>query len=94
MGAPNDEALSGHRLYERGLAQLTWAGVVEDSERIASLGQSNRVHPRHDAERFSRPHHYILRLKEDTVEVVAETVQVQPHPGLPLRAGSLALRAT
>jgi hypothetical protein len=37
MGTPNDEALPGHRLYERGLARLKWAGAVEDSERIAGL---------------------------------------------------------
>jgi hypothetical protein len=35
IGGPNDEALPGHRLYKRGLAELTWAGVVEHSERIA-----------------------------------------------------------
>jgi hypothetical protein len=91
IGAPNDEALAGHRLYERGLAGLRWAGVVEHSERIARLEQVNRVHPRHDAERFSRLRHYILPLKESTVEVIAETVTVQRQPGPPLRAASLAL---
>lgn len=45
MGAPNDEALPGHRLYDRGLAELAGAGVVEHSERIARLEQVNRVHP-------------------------------------------------
>jgi hypothetical protein len=45
MGAPNDEALPGHRLYERGLAELTWAGVVEHSERIARLERGNRIPP-------------------------------------------------
>jgi len=45
MGAPNDEALPGHRLYRRGLAELRWAGLVEDSERIARLEQANRAHP-------------------------------------------------
>ena len=91
MGSPNDEALPGHRLYECGLAELTWAGVVEHSERIACLEQGNRVHPQHDAERFSRLHHYILPLKEGTVEVVAETVTVQRQPGPPLHAASIVL---
>ena len=91
MGTPNDEALPGHRLYDRGLAELTWAGVVEHSERIARLEQVNRIHPRHEAERFSRLHHYIVPLKESIVEVVAETVAVQRQPGPPLRAASLAL---
>jgi hypothetical protein len=89
-GASNDEVLPGHRLYESGLGELTWAGVVEHSERIACLEQGNRVHPQHDAERFSRLRHYILPLKEGTVEVVAETVTVQRQPGPPLHAASLA----
>jgi hypothetical protein len=94
MGVPNDEALMGHRLYERGLAELTWAGIVEDSERIARLELGNRVHPRHEAERFRRLNHYILPLKEGTVEVIAETVSAQRQPGPPLHAASLALRST
>jgi hypothetical protein len=94
MGAPNDEARPGHQLHKRGLAELSWAGTVEHSERIARLEQANRIHRRHDAERFSRLHHYILPLKEDTVEVIAETVTVQRQPGPPLHAASLALRAT
>jgi hypothetical protein len=91
MGPPNDEALQGHRLYERGLAGLLWAGVVEQSERIVRLKEDNRVHPRHDAERFSRLHHYVLPLKEGIVEVIAEAVTVQRQPGPPLHAASLAL---
>jgi hypothetical protein len=53
---------------QKGLAELTWAGVVEHSERIACLEQGNRAHPQHEAERFSRLRHYILPLKEGTVE--------------------------
>ena len=91
MGAPNDEALPGHRLYQRGLDGLMWAGVVEHSERIARLEQAGRIHPRHNAERFSRLRHYILPLKEGTVEVIAEAITVQRQPGPPLHAASLAL---
>ena len=90
-GAPNDEALPGHRLYDRGLAELAGAGLIAHSERIARLEQVNRVHPGHEAERFSRQHHYIVPLKESIVEVVAEPVAVQRQPGPPLRAASLAL---
>jgi hypothetical protein len=78
MGAPNDEALPGHRLYDRGLAELAGAGL------IARLEQVNRVPPGHEAER-------IVPLKESIVEVVAEPVAVQRQPGPPLRAASLAL---
>jgi hypothetical protein len=84
MGAPNDEALPGHRLYDRGLAELAGAGLIAHSERIARLEQVNRVPPGHEAER-------IVPLKESIVEVVAEPVAVQRQPGPPLRAASLAL---
>ena len=91
MGPPNDEAEQSHRLYERGLAGLQWAGVVEQSERIARLEQDNRIHPGHDPEPFSRLHHYVLPLKECVVEVIAEAVTVQRQSGPPLHAASLAL---
>jgi hypothetical protein len=93
-GAPNDEALAAHRLHQRGLAALRRAGVVGHSERIACFEHLNRVHPQHDVERFSRLRHYILPLKESTVEVIAETVTVQQPPGPPLHAASLTLRST
>ena len=94
MGAPNDEALSGHRLYERGLADLVWAGIVKDSERIADLERRNRVHPHHNPERFTRLRHFILPLKEGTAEIIAEDVQVQRHSGPLFDAASLTPRSS
>jgi hypothetical protein len=44
IGDPNDEALSGHRLYELGLSEVTWIGEVTNSESIAKLELVNRVH--------------------------------------------------
>jgi hypothetical protein len=76
MGPPSDEARSGHRLYRRGLSRLLWAGTVKRSTWIGDLERQNRVHPRHDAARFTRLTHFILPLKECTVEVVAEKVTV------------------
>ena len=90
MGSPNDEALSGHRLYQRGLSSLPWAGQVEHSEWIAKLERQNRVHPRHDAARFAGLVHFILPLKEGTVEVVAENVTVVRRPG-PTASAAAAL---
>ncbi len=29
--SPNDEAITGHRLWRRGLSDVLWGGVVEDS---------------------------------------------------------------
>jgi hypothetical protein len=80
MGPPNDEARSCHRLYQRGLSGQLWAGTVEESTWISDLERQNRVHPRHDAARFTRLTHFILPLKECTVEVVAEKVSVLRRP--------------
>jgi len=35
MSPPNDEARSGHRLYDRGLSEVLWMARVEDSELAA-----------------------------------------------------------
>lgn len=77
MQPPNDEALSGHRLYDKGLAEVRWAGEVLDSAWIEQLEHQNRVHPSHDPTRFSTLRHFVLPLKEDTVEVVARGVTVR-----------------
>ena len=80
MGPPNDESRSGHRLYRRGLSGLLWAGTVGQSTWISDLERQNRVHARHDAARFTRLTHFILPLKECTVEVVAGEVTVLRRP--------------
>ena len=93
MGSPNDEALSGHRLYQHGLSDLPWAGQVEQSEWVADLERQNLGHPHHDAARFARLIHFILPLKEGTVEVVAEKVTVVRRPGpAASAAGALLLQ--
>jgi hypothetical protein len=77
MQPPNDEAISGHRLYAKGLSDLVWAGEVLNSQWITDLERQNRVHPRHDPAVFvAGLRHFILPLKERTVEVIASTCQV------------------
>lgn len=71
MSEPNDEALPGHRLYDRGFANVLWAGLVKDSEVSAELEERARVHSEHDPARFASLLHYVVPLKECTVEVVA-----------------------
>jgi hypothetical protein len=93
MGAPNDEAISGHRLYDRGLKDLTWAGIVSNSKLIAALERQNRVHPMHDPTRFAHLTHHVLLLKENTVEVVADRVDAIRLEGPTLQAASTTLNA-
>src|SRR5690242_21931171 len=49
FGAPNDEAIGGHRLFGLGL-QPYGSFEVLDSAWIAALEKANRVHPHHHAE--------------------------------------------
>lgn len=77
MSDPNDEAISGHRLFSKGLGDLLWAGLVEHSSLIMDLERQNSVHPLHDPSRFERLSHYVVSLKECVVEVVAPDILVR-----------------
>jgi hypothetical protein len=76
MEPPNDEAVSGHRLYQRGLKDCRIGEVIE-SELIADLNQRGRFHARHVAGAYDNDHHWVIRLKGSIVEVVAESMQVR-----------------
>jgi hypothetical protein len=89
---PNDEAISGHRLYERGLNKVLWAGDVRGSNAIRALEMQNRVHPYHDPSRFEGLVHHVVLLKECVVEVVAEAVSVRRFEGRTLDAVNAAMR--
>ena len=75
LGLPNDEARSGHRLWDSGLRDCRWAAEVTDSEWIANLERRNRIHPRHSPARFSVLRHFILLFHDSTFEVVAKDVE-------------------
>jgi hypothetical protein len=81
LADPNDEAISGHRLYGSGLGKVLWTGVVLNSVVIRTLEMQNRVHPNHDPSRFGHLTHHVVLLKECVVEVVAEAVSVQRFRG-------------
>jgi hypothetical protein len=66
--------------------------VAGQSERIADLERRNLVHPHHNATRFARLTHFVLPLKEGTVEVVAEQVSVLRRPGSTTDAAASSLR--
>jgi len=92
LSAPNDEAASGHRLWNHGLSEVLWMGVVEDSALRAELKRQNAVHPRHDPARFELLEHYVVLLKERVAEVVAMSVEVHRIEGETLESAVAALR--
>lgn len=69
FGTPNDEALHGHPLAERGL-QFYAAHTVEQSSWVRQLELMNRVHPLHNAEAFLRLRHFIVTFHDSTFECV------------------------
>ena|SRR5215469_16142818 len=86
LSAPNDEAISGHRLWRAGLNDVLWLGLVEGSELIAGLERQNSVHPYHDPRRYEFLNHYIAPLKECVAEVVARSVAIHRRDGSTLES--------
>jgi len=91
MSAPNDEAIAGHRLYGKGLSEVLWAGLVNDSSAIAEFERQNRVHTRHNPLRFQFLQHHILTLKECVVEAVSEGFSVSRSGGTTIEAATAAM---
>jgi hypothetical protein len=74
FGPPNDEALSGHPLWGRGLRPYG-AYRVERSSWIRAVVRMNAVHPRHRPERFAALTHYVFTFHDSTFECLAHGFQ-------------------
>lgn len=72
MTPPNDEARVHHPLYEQGLDELLWLGVVRESTLVDRLRPSWSP----AADLRIQPMHFIATCKECVVEVVAADVEV------------------
>ena len=70
FGAPNDEALHGHPLSDRGLEAYA-AHRVENSSLVRRLERMNRVHPLHNAQGFAGLAHFIVTFHDSTFECVS-----------------------
>jgi hypothetical protein len=71
FGPPNDEAIDGHPLYDRGLASYSAFRVVNSSW-LRKLERMNRVHERHDTKLFEKYKHFIFTFHDSVVECIAE----------------------
>jgi hypothetical protein len=75
FGYPNEEALSGHPLYQYGL-ECYGFHLVENSPWIAELCRQNRVHSRHTDSLFADLRHWIMTFHDTTLEVVGREARV------------------
>ena len=70
FGAPNDEALRGHPLYQRGLQYYSVHEIL-GSSLVRELERRNRVHPNHNPDSYLRGRrHYVFTFHDKTLECV------------------------
>jgi hypothetical protein len=70
-GHPNDEALQGHALYDKGLRFYS-VHRVGNSSRLAAMERANAMHPSHDpASYLKSKEHWVFTFQDCTVEFVA-----------------------
>jgi hypothetical protein len=77
FGYPNEEALSGHRLWDRGLSEVHWCGEVLNSSWIAEMEIANRVHFMHDPANWATLRHFILPFQDSTFECAADDYLIE-----------------
>ncbi len=75
FGYPNDDAISGHRLYDKGLSASTTVEVLNSSW-IAGMEKANRVHHNHHADLFSDLRHFIIQFHDTMLEFIAKDLEV------------------
>ena len=75
FGAPNDEALGGHPLYQCGLRHYSVHEIL-GSSLVRELERRNSVHPRHDPDMYLRGmRHYVFTFQDCTLECVVAAEQ-------------------
>ncbi|QIK66736.1 hypothetical protein G7072_10650 [Nocardioides sp. HDW12B] len=78
IGGPNDEALSGHPLFTRGLDGCG-PHLVHNSEWIAEQEAINSVHEYHQGGWHERMNHYFFVFHDEVFEALAKSVDVRSH---------------
>ena len=80
FGGVNDEALSGHPLYKKGLEPYQMH-EVKNSSWIKEMNKMNSVHPYHSDKLFENNKHYIFTFHDNTFECIADNYSVQVFKG-------------
>jgi hypothetical protein len=92
FGGPNDEAITGHPLYGKGLDAYR-AHEVFNSRWIEDAIAVNSVHPYHSDARFRELHHYAFLFHDEMLEALALGAESRLAKGT-LREVLLALTGT
>ena len=72
----DDDTIWGHRLWNAGLKDCLWAGEVINSSWIGTFDLPGRSRRRPRSGAWTIKRHFVLRLKEATFEVIAESFEV------------------
>lgn len=88
FGGPNDEALTNHPLYSRGLGFYGVFGV-ENSSWIKALDVSSQAYPAKPLPRSWK--HFIVTMKEGIFECAADDVIFDVHKGSTMEVAAAAL---
>ena len=80
FGDPDDEALSGHPLYNKGIKFYN-GHIVKNSRWVEELKNINKVHPRYNEDVWKSKTHYILCFHDSTFECIAEDYKINTFNG-------------
>ena len=75
LGSPNDESITGHRLFGKGL-ESHQAQKVINSSWLKEMEATDSVHPYHNHQRWLAKQHLIFPFHDSTFECVAESFKV------------------
>lgn len=76
FGGPNDEVLSGHPLWGKGLHPYQ-AHVIANSRWLAEQEKTNSVHAYYNPSRWKTLKHYLLLFHDETFECLAKDYKVE-----------------
>jgi hypothetical protein len=76
FGIVNDEAASGHALYNKGL-QIYEAHIIENSGWIEELKTIHKVHACYSDKQWINNKHFLLFFHDEIFEIIAENYEIE-----------------
>ncbi|GGD14803.1 protein kinase family protein [Hyunsoonleella pacifica] len=76
FGYPNEEAISGHYLYKKGLYPLSFY-EIKNSSWLTEIINSNKVHPYHKDSLFDDYRHFFFPMHDNSFEILAKDFRTE-----------------